>query len=161
MSAAEDATSDYMALRDLQTTQARRGRVLVVVSSIVIALIFLYWGVFFAFHGEWIIFAVDFVMIWVCAFAGVLAMRGGLRVATAILAAGVVLVVLCIALFLDLPTQAVPRSAHHYLIPVAVASYLILRGSDWLAHGIAFFCLAAVVILDSSNIGFPNSHALP
>lgn len=160
--AAKDGAAQYMVLRDLRSTHARRARVMIIVTSILIMLIFGYWAAFFASEGRWGIFAVDCGMILLGGLAWWLVIRERIFAAATTLGISLIPTLLCMAIFLDVPSDQVPRSIHHYLIPAALGSYLILRGeSARVAHAIALVCLVAVVALDSTNFAVRTEYALP
>lgn len=160
--AAKDGALQYMVLRDLRSTHVRRARVMIVVTSILIMLIFGYWAAFFASERRWGIFAVDCGMILLGGLAWWLVIRERIFAAATTLGISLIPTLLCMAIFLDVPSDQVPRSIHHYLIPAALGSYLILRGeSARVAHAIALVCLVAVVALDSSGFAVRTEYALP
>jgi class 3 adenylate cyclase len=157
-----NAAADYMVLRDLRATHIRRSRVMVIVSSLAIILIDLYWSGFFVLRGQWQISVFPGLLVVLGVSAVLLAARNRLRSASVLLTVSLFLMLVGMAVFLDIPSAAIPRSVHLFLIPLAVASYLILKYENaWLAHGVPVTCLGAVVFFASTSFGVPTPYALP
>lgn len=152
----------YMMQRDLRATHSRRTRVMVVATSAVVVLIGAYWAVYFALGGHWLMSLAPASMVVFGVSAWVLTTRRYLEAAVALLAVSMFGIIVGMALLLDVPSQQIPRSMHHFLIPLAVAAYLMLKEeNDWLAHGIPITCIVAFIFLASSNFGFVTPYALP
>ncbi len=134
---------------------------MVVASSLLLIVIGIAWTLFFAARSDWIVVASEVVVV-VGAMAALLAARTRLRVAAIVLIISMFIRLVGFASFLDLPSEQIPRSAHHFLIPLALASYLMLRGENiWLRHGMPLACLAGVVFFASSNFGVTTRFAVP
>jgi class 3 adenylate cyclase len=150
----------YMVLRDLRATHVRRARVMVMVSSAFLILLGgAYAGYFFA-RGEPLAAAVQLSMLVIGAWAILVTLKDNLRFAIFLLLSSLFLVFVGIALFVDVPSAQVPRSAHHGLLPLGVAGYLLLRTESivW-RHGYPVACMLALAWLSSSNISFSGAFA--
>ena len=152
----------YMVLHDASTTYLRRVRMMLFVSSAALTLIGTAYSVFFALRQDWFGVAVELLLIGLGLAVAWMARHERVRQATVLLALGLFLVVLGIALFLDVPSTAVQRSAHHWLLPLAVASFLMLKNENaWLRHGVPTVCLGLVVFLASTGFGYRSIYTPP
>jgi len=152
----------FMALQDPAAIHARRARLMLLIGSWGLIVASLIWGVYFALQSTWSIVAMDIGLL----IAGVMSLRmiqaGRLIQSTLLMNATLFLVLVFMSLFLDLPNGIAPRTAHFYLIPLALATYLLLKGKrPLLRHGPPVLCLLTVVILSSSSFGVVTSMALP
>jgi adenylate cyclase len=155
-------SADYMVLRDLGATYARRVRIMVLAASALMILLGFGWAVFFALRGDWTIVAADCLLVLSGVVAIRLTARNRQRAAMVLLSVVLFVLVVGMACFLDVPSVQVPRSIHQFLIPLAVATYLMLKDERaWVRHGLPLVCLAAAVFFGSSNFGFATAYALP
>ncbi|MBT9507675.1 adenylate/guanylate cyclase domain-containing protein [Rhodoferax sp.] len=158
----DDAAAAYMVLHDLRTTHTRRVRVMVIASSALLILIGLGYGVFFAFQSEWLIAAAEGILMLAGIVATLLVSRQHLRAASIWLASILFVVIVSMASFMDLPSADIPRSAHHFLIPLAVATYLMLKNeNNWLKHGFPVACLIVTVFFAGTDFGMSTRYAVP
>ena len=152
----------FMTLQDAPAIHARRARLMLLIGSWGLIVAGLIWGVYFASQATWSIVGMDIGLFCV----GILSLtmiRAGLLVeSTLLINATLYLVLVFMSLFLDLPNGIAPRTVQFYLIPLAVATYLLLKGKrPLLRHGPPALCLLTVVILSSSTFGVVTSMALP
>ena len=140
----------------------RRVRRMLLVSSAIILLASLGWGLLFGWRGDWLIVASDLFLCLLAIHGGHLAQQGRLRRAALTLLPGLLLVVLGNALYLDLPTAAAPRTTHLYLLPMAIFSLVVFRHDDpRLRQGLPLLFLALFVLLSATHFGLPSSYQLP
>lgn len=97
--------------------------------------------------------------------AGVAALRmvqrNRLRGAAIVLVASLLIRLFFMTATLDIPTPGIPRSLHHFLVPVGLAAYLMLKHeAPWLRDGLAWGCLAAVVFLGSTDFSISTPYAM-
>ncbi len=139
-----------------------RVRRMLLASSAAIVLVSLGWGLFFAWHGDWLIVASDVLLCLLALHGGRLARAGQLRRAALALLPVLLLVVLAHALFLDLPTAAAPRTSHLYLLPMAIFSIVVFRhDAPRLRQGLPALLLLLFVLLSATPFGIPGAYALP
>lgn len=140
----------------------RRVRRMLLLGSAIIGGTCLFWGSFFALRGNWLIVAVDIATLGLAVATATLTWQGRLRQASRLMIA-VLYVVLCInALVYDIPTAAVPRSTHQFLLALGVVSCLLTREEPaWLRHGIPLVCFVSYLAFASSNLGWVTPFALP
>lgn len=143
-------------------THQRRVRRLLLLGCAILAIDCLGWGVFFALRGDWLTAALDGGLVALAAGTAAMVRAGHTRNASRLLIA-VLYAVLCFnAAVLDVPSAAVPRSMHQYLLALGIVSCLLTRDEPaWLRHGIPLVCLATYLGFASSNAGWVTSLALP
>ena len=119
------------------------------------------WGLFFAFQRDWVLVGIEAVIVAGATASLVLSARQRPLAAVLIMSGELFIVLVAISLFVDVPSARAPRSAHLYLITLAVGTYLMLLNQRrWLKHGFPLVCLGAALALGSSNFGLPQSYAL-
>ncbi len=158
----QDLNATYMVLRDLRATHVRRARIMVMVSSAFLILLGGGYTVFFALRGDTVAAFVQFLLLVIGGWAGLVMLKGKLRFATFLLLTSLYLVFVGIALFVDVPSAQMPRSAHHGLLPLGVAGYLLLRTENvaW-RHGYPIACMLALAWLSSTGFAFDTHFAMP
>lgn len=120
------------------------------------------WGVFFALHGLWTIVAMDLLLIACAIGVFLLTLWGRVRSANLLLFSVIVAVVVGMALVIDVPNAAAPRSIHLYLLPLAVAAFMAFRDEPpWLRYGMSSLCLALFVALAASLWSPFSGYNLP
>ncbi|WP_179952060.1 putative bifunctional diguanylate cyclase/phosphodiesterase [Marinicella rhabdoformis] len=78
------------------------------------------------------------------------------RCAIYLLLSSLFICTLILCLFLDLPNNVAPRTAHNYFLSIGILSYWLLLGEHKLLRiSILMMCLAAFIVFASSLIGFP------
>lgn len=148
-------------LQYIGASHARRVRVVVLFGSLASICIGLPWAAFFAYDGDWLVAASDCLVI----LGGVVALRmtrrNQLRGAAILLVVSLFVRLVGIVILFDIPDGQIPRSMHHYLIPLGVAAYLMLKHENvWQRHGLAWGCLLCVVFFASSDFGFQTRHVV-
>jgi EAL domain-containing protein (putative c-di-GMP-specific phosphodiesterase class I) len=135
---------------------------MLLLGSTVTILVSVFWGVFFLLRGNWVPVALDTLAIALSFTAMALTRAGRTRVASRLLIAVLYVVLALNAAVFDIPTLAVPRSAHQFLLALGVVSCLLTRDEPaWLRHGIPLLCLATYLVFASSNAGLVTPLALP
>ncbi len=140
----------------------RRARIVLLLGSSASIFIGVPWALFFAFRGDWTVAASDFAVT----LAGVVAVQmtrhNRLRPAALVLVISLFVRLVGMATVFDVPSVLVPRSVHHYLIPLGLAASLLLkRETALLRAGLAIGCMAVVVFLEATEFGFDTDQALP
>ncbi len=162
MSHAAQAAAGYMVAHDLQATHARRVRVMMLMASLLLLVLGLGWTVFFAVRGAWLVAACEASLMVLGATCWWLMQRQRVTLAVVLISLGLMAVFVGMAIFLDVPSAQVPRASHHFLIPLAVASYLLLKDEGtWLRHAIPLACLAALTWLSATGFAVPTAYAVP
>jgi len=137
-------------------------RRLLLLASGVTACLSLFWGGFFLLRGAWLTAALDGLAIAIAVGAVWLTLRGHLGAASRLVIGMLYCLLVLNTVVFDIPSAEVPRSAHQFLLALAVVSCLLTRGEPpWLRHGVPLLCFATYVVLASTNTGFVTSLALP
>ena len=143
-------------------SHTRRVRLVVILICYASIVFGIPWMAFFAFDGLILIAMADGVVVAAGVMAVSLARRNKLRTASILLVVSLYLRLAGMAVFFDVPTSQVPRSIHHFFIPLAMAAYLLLKHENaWLRRGLAWTCLAAVVFFGNSNFAIVTAVAVP
>jgi EAL domain-containing protein (putative c-di-GMP-specific phosphodiesterase class I) len=120
------------------------------------------WAIYFLQKGAWDIVAMDFVMLLLGISGGILTYLRRTRIAFFLIGISIFLLVCGVSLVLDVPSAMAPRSTHHFLLVLAVASLLVLRDDrPMLRYLVTGSCFLAFVVLASTNMGIESQHALP
>ncbi len=158
---ADPADSGYWAEADLGATPLRRVRVMLLLGSAALLVLGVSWGLHFAVRADWTNLLVDLLQVLLGLLIIRLSGRGQERLASFLMLASLFVVICTVCLVMDLPSAAVARSTHHFLLPLGIGAYLLLRTeAAWLRHGVPLACFAAFLVLASSNIGFVTSYVL-
>ena len=143
-------------------SHTRRVRLVVVLTSYASIVFGVPWMAFFALDGHTMIAVADGVVVLAGVMAVGMARRNQLRTAAILLVGSLYLRLVGMALFFDVPSDLVPRSIHHFFIPLAVATYLMLKHDNaWLRRGLSWACLGTVAFFSNSNYAIVTSVAVP
>lgn len=152
----------YLQNNDLRSVQMRRIRRILLACGWLLGGISCFWGAYFGLIGRWEIVALDLLLLAVGIVVVLLARRHRLRVAALILISILYVNLIGMAAVYDIPSTEVPRSAHLYLLVLAIGSYLLLQHEQaWLRYGVPLVCLLSVLLFASSNWGLVTPYALP
>ncbi|HEY1029716.1 MAG TPA: EAL domain-containing protein [Pseudomonas sp.] len=147
---------------DLALVGQRRERRMRLLSSLVMVIMGLLWGLFFASRGYWAIVAMDVTIIVSGLAVFALTLRNRARSANLILFSALTLIVVASTLLLDPSTLDAPRATHLYLLPIAVGALMAFRDEPlWLRYGVSSFSLLLFVALAASNWRPTDFYALP
>jgi diguanylate cyclase len=145
----------------LQTHQRRVRRMLWVGAGLMVAIGF-GWAVFFAIRGVWVIVAVELCMAGLGFLVAWLNMRQRPHAAFFVMLTVVYCSLWAFGLVFDIPDAQVPRSTHHFILVLALASMLVLRdASAWLRHGTVGLLFVSYVALASTTWGITTPYLIP
>ena len=137
---------------ELGIMQRRRERRMLLLASFVMLLMGAGWGLFFGIARQWLLVALDLVLVVGGLSVMALTQRDRVRAASIVLFVILFFVVSVIALVFDVPNAQVPRSTHFYLLPLGAAALLAFRSDRfWLRHGVALCCLLAFGLLAGTH----------
>jgi diguanylate cyclase len=120
------------------------------------------WAGFFAVRGVWIIVAVELCMALLGGVVAWLNWHQRPRAAFFIMLAVVYASLWAFGLVFDIPDAQVPRSTHHFILVLALASMLVLRdASPWLRHGTVGVLFVSYVALASTTWGIATPYLIP
>ena len=166
-------TTQTMAPPDSTPPQARRAKtlaerhrrrvtLLLTVSGLLTAAMTAGWSLVLLGHASWQAAMIPVPGVVGGLLAAWVARRGWIYLGGSIQCLALYAVVCASCLLLDPTTEAMPRTTHLYLIPLATGMYMGLRGSPpWLRHTLLAFVLATFVALASTNVGLDATWVLP
>lgn len=135
---------------------------MLLVGSAVVSLVCLFWGVVFSLSGHWFIVALDVGCLVLAGITVHLLRQGRTREAARLMTAMLYVVMTFNTVFIDVPTPAVPRSTHAFMIGMAIATSLMLRDErPWVRHGVPLLFLLTYAVLGSSGFDPHTTLALP
>lgn len=136
---------------DLALIHHRRERRMRVLGSFVMWVMGGIWAVYFSLHGNWLIVAVDLLLMVTALAVFALSWTHHDRSARVLLFGVLLCVIVGISVVLDVPTGTIPRSTHLYLLPLGVAAMMSFRDEPrGLRYGVVAVCLLSFVVLASS-----------
>jgi EAL domain-containing protein (putative c-di-GMP-specific phosphodiesterase class I) len=155
-------STDSNPKKSLSELHRRRIIVTLWIGSVLLSIMGIGWGLFFAIRGAWSVVAIDVAMLATGVTIGILTHHRRTRIAFFLLVGSILLIVCGISLVLDIPDAQAPRSTHHFLLVLALTSLLFLRDDRAvLRFGVTGVCLVGFVVLASSDIGIASDYALP
>lgn len=138
-----------------QIHQTRVANALSIVSKVLICVAVI-WSVLLAFHEAWVFIWVEVFVALVGITTLILNAKGYTRNAIFLLITSLFCCTLGLCLFLDLPNDTAPRTAHIYFLPIGVLSYwLLLKENKLIRLSMLILCLVAFIIFSSSLLGTP------
>ncbi|MEK1942986.1 MAG: EAL domain-containing protein [Pseudomonas sp.] len=136
---------------DLALIHHRRERRVRVLASFLMWVLGGIWAVYFSLQGNWIVVAVDLVLMGTGVAVFVLSWLHHDRSARLLLFGVLLLVIGGISAVLDVPNATIPRSTHLYLLPLGVAAMMAFRDEPrWLRYSVIIVCLLSFVGLAGS-----------
>lgn len=140
----------------------RRVRMMLWIGSGLLVVVGLSWGAYFSSQGHWLIAVTDGIIILLGLSVAWLTHHQHTRRAFFLLAASAFVIICAVSLLLDVPTAQAPRSTHHFLLVLTVASLLALRDERAaMRYSVTGACLAAFVVLSSAQLGVTTAYSLP
>ncbi len=138
-----------------QVHELRVHNALSIVSKTLIVIALL-WSALLAYHGAWKFILIEMFLIVVGVVTLILNAKAFTRSAIYLLLFSLFICTFGLCLFLDLPNDTAPRTAHNYFLSIAFLSYWLLIGENTLIRMSAFLtCIFAFVLFSSTLIGFP------
>ncbi|MCW8870916.1 MAG: EAL domain-containing protein [Proteobacteria bacterium] len=139
--------------QQIHETRVHNALTIVSKTIIVIALI---WSGVLAYYGAWKFIWIEIFIMAVAAITIALNAKKYTRCAIYLLISGLYVCTLTLCLFLDLPNDTAPRTAHNYFLSVAFLSYwLLIRENKVIRMATFLIFMISFVVFSSSLIGFP------
>ncbi|MGY4535516.1 EAL domain-containing protein (putative c-di-GMP-specific phosphodiesterase class I) [Pseudomonas sp. TE3786] len=136
---------------DLALIHHRRERRMRVLASFVMWVLGGIWAVYFSLQGQWLLVAVDLLLMGTGVAVFTLSWLHQDRSARLLLFSVLLLVIGGISAILDVPNATIPRSTHLYLLPLGVAAMMAFRDEPrWLRYSVIALCLLSFVGLAGS-----------
>jgi diguanylate cyclase len=143
-------------------THQRRVRWILWVGAGLMVVVGLGWASFFATRGVWVIVALELGMAALGVVVAWLNWRLRPQAAFFVMMAVVFGSICAFGLVFDIPDAQVPRSTHHFIMVLALASMLVLRDtSAWLRHGTVGVLFLSYVALASTTWGLTTPYLIP
>lgn len=140
----------------------RRVRLMLWVAAALMISIGLGWAAFFFVRGAWIIVAVEGAMVVLGVVVAWLTRQRRTRLAFFVMLVTVYSSLCAFGLVFDIPDAQVPRSTHHFILVLALASMLILRDeSAWMRHSVVGLLFVSYVALSSTTWGIQTQYLIP
>lgn len=140
----------------------RRVAMLLLFGSSVAIVVSTFWACYLILLGQWTSVPIELMASAVGVACVVLIRRDKLVAASALYFSAMFVVVCAVSVVLDNPSPQIPRVAHHFLLPLGTAAYLMLRGSRlwWWRHGVPAVFFAAFCLLDSNLTWMTSAYNL-
>ncbi len=120
------------------------------------------WAIFFAIQGNWITVALDTLLIGVGVSVLLLVPKRRFLLAFALMMACIYLVVCAISLWLDIPTEAAPRTTHHFLLVLAICAQLFFHNAHKvMRHAVVGVFMLTYVFFASTSYALHTDLAVP
>jgi EAL domain-containing protein (putative c-di-GMP-specific phosphodiesterase class I) len=120
------------------------------------------WAVVFLLWGNWLAAGFETFAVGANLFTARLVRQGRVRAASRLLIAVMYVLVCIYATVLDIPTAAVPRSMHEFLLALGVIACLLLRDErPGLRHGVPLLCFLTFAALGASDFSVHTAFGLP
>ncbi|MDO8304507.1 MAG: EAL domain-containing protein, partial [Herminiimonas sp.] len=145
----------------LNSKQSLRMRRALLLSSIVLGGVSVFWGVYFVAQDNWSMFPINLASVIVAASTALLTVKKHIRAAAIVLFWYVYLVLCIFCALLDIPTLAAPRSNHNYFLVIALFAWLVFKGDKpWLRHGMTLAALLGFIFFASTTSALSPAYAL-
>ena len=139
----------------------RRAFHMLLATGLIMALVGLGWGLFFAWRGEWAVAAMELAMASLGASVIVMARLRRPRAASWVAFVGLTGVLCFFSAFLDVPTAQVPRTSHIFLLVLALCAHHVFRDeASWLRYGFVVVLLALFVVFAGAPVVMPSPLAI-
>ncbi len=153
---------EHLLHNELRAIQERRIRVMLLAIGAMLVAISAGWSIFFMRLGYWVLVGFDLLILAVGLAVIYLVRHDRPRAATFVLLPVLFVNLVVMAAVFDIPTAEVPRSAHIFLLSLAIGAYMLLQNEHpWLRHSVPLVCLLSFLVLASSPHGIETSYAMP
>jgi len=146
-------------------TMARRRRRrafhLLLATGLIMVALGLGWGAFFAWRGAWPVAAVELAIALLG--LGVIAMARlhRPRAASWVAFVGLTVLLCFFSTFLDVSTEAIPRTSHVFLLVLALCAHHVFRDEKaWLRYGVVVVLLGLFAMFAAAPVRVPHAFAI-
>ncbi|MBD9480370.1 EAL domain-containing protein [Pseudoxanthomonas sp. PXM02] len=145
----------------MEHRRRRRAFHLLLATGIIMALVGLGWGAFFAWRGEWAVAAMELAMATLGVGVIVMARLRRTRAASWVAFIGLASVLCFFSAFLDVPTAQVPRTSHVFLLVLALCAHHVFRDEkSWLRYGLVVVLMAMFMVFAATPVMTPSPLAI-
>ena len=145
------------------TARRRRRRAfhLLVATGLIMMSLGLGWGAFFAWRGAWAVALVELAMAVLGLGVIVMARLRRPRAASWVAFVGLAALLCFFSAFLDVSTQAVPRTSHLFLLVLALCAHHVFRDErPWLRYGLVVALLLVFAVFAAMPVRAPYAFAI-
>ncbi len=154
--------TQFGAMREVGAQHQKRARLMMIVGSLASLAISAHWAFFFFVRGIEGIAAYNLGASVASALALWLTMHGKTRVGAWLMISVMSASIGFSSIALDIPTSELPRTAHMFFLPLAVASMLLLRHERaWIRQAVPLFCVTAFFVFSTTGDLWQSPFALP
>ncbi len=156
------STTPPLTTEEANALRRRRAQSLLSAAGVVLMALGVGWSVFFLLQGNWLVAALEMVLIVLGASVVGLARAQRYRGAAALLFGSVYLVLCAFSLWLDVPTEAAPRSSHIFLLTVGLCAYYVFQSEKpWLRYGVVATFFVTFLFFASTHFAYYTPYAVP
>ncbi len=139
----------------------RRAFYLLLATGLIMMSLGLGWGAFFAWRGAWAVALVELAMAVLGLGVIVMARLRRPRAASWVAFVGLAALLCFFSAFLDVSTDAVPRTSHLFLLVLALCAHHVFRDeTPWLRYGLVVALLLVFAVFAATPVRAPHAFAI-
>lgn len=139
----------------------RRAFYLLLATGLIMMSLGLGWGAFFAWRGAWAVALVELAMAVLGLGVIVMARLRRPRAASWVAFVGLAALLCFFSAFLDVSTDAVPRTSHLFLLVLALCAHHVFRDeTPWLRYGLVVALLLVFAVFAATPVRVPYAFAI-
>jgi diguanylate cyclase len=139
----------------------RRAFYLLLATGLIMMSLGLGWGAFFAWRGAWAVALVELAMAVLGLGVIVMARLRRPRAASWVAFVGLAALLCFFSAFLDVSTEAVPRTSHLFLLVLALCAHHVFRDeTPWLRYGLVVALLLVFAVFAATPVRAPHTFAI-
>lgn len=162
MSPPKTETDHFLVAYDLSSTNDRRVRIILKISSIMLFILSSGWAIYFGIQRNFLLVAALLTLAFCGILIWTLVSRGDLRSASIILLCSLFIDIFAFCGIYDIPNAVTPRCMHMYFLLLMTGSHLLLRKETVVVrYGLFFSTFAAFVYFASTTTALIPGYALP
>ena len=120
------------------------------------------WAVFFGLRGDWLIVAIECLVLSSCAVSVACMRAGRLDLASRLLLGTLYAVLVLFAAVIDVPSPGLPGSTQHLMLALGVVACLLMRDEPpWLRHGMPLLFFVTWVAFTAGDLSLATRYAMP
>jgi len=145
----------------MERRRRRRAFYLLLATGLIMLSLGLGWGAFFLWRGAWTVALVELAMAALGLGVIVMARLHRPRAASWVAFIGLSVLLCFFSAFLDVSTQAVPRTSHLFLLVLALCAHHVFRDEKpWLRYGLVVVLLLVFAVFAATPVRAPYAFAI-
>jgi len=153
--------TDASGLAGVERRRRRRAFHLLLASGSIMASLGVGWCVFFAWRGAWPVALVELALALLGVAVIAMARLRRARAASWVAFVGVTALLCFFSAFLDVPTAAIPRTSHVFLLVLALCAHHVFRAEKaWLRYGAVVLLLVLFAAFAAAPAAVPDRFAI-